>query len=416
MPPLLLPRRLRFIRRAGTCGHLIVAALLTACCTALLAPTLSVIADGLPSRRYLSALGRRAGHQHHDDVQGDDEGHRSVVKGERLRPAGASINRSQKLPWFFTNGTEWPRPSRKLVNVWPDPLSPHDDRIVAQLMYLPPDYHGNMNRTSPRTKAIMLDGPWDDFMDGRRRFLLDRCPVDDCYLYNNYKDVKKGTELAAVVFKGSYSGPPLSTKKKQVWILHLLENPLHTGYIVDEGRGIDWVASYRSDSEIVTPYSKFVLYDPNVKNIRHHYDYVQNKTKMAAWFVSNCETTNKRLEYVHELQKYIEVGKNHNVIPVVMGASRKEYRAVAPYHSYIHVDDFASPKELAEYLVLLSRNRPLYNHYFEWKGTGEFINTYFWCRLCAMLHAPPPRPETRRNQEVYRWWKDRTCTTVDRSS
>ncbi|KAH7969640.1 glycoprotein 3-alpha-L-fucosyltransferase A [Rhipicephalus sanguineus] len=309
----------------------------------------------------------------------------------------------------------------------------------------------------------MLEGPWEDFMDGRRRFLRDQCPVDDCYLYNNYNDVQRGTELAAVVFRGSYSGPSLSFKRKQVWILHLLENPLHTEYIVDEGRGIDWVASYRTDSEIVTPYSKFVLYDPLVKSIRRDYDYVQNKTKMAAWFVSNCETSNKRLEYARKLSEYIEVdvygacgphectrsqGKTcyelldkdyffylsfenanckdyitekffnalrRNVVPVVMGASREEYQAAAPYHSYIHVDDFASPKELAEYLRLLRSNPSLYNEYFEWKGTGEFVNSYFWCRLCAMLHAPPPPPETRRTMEVYRWWKNNACSTVGSS-
>ena len=25
---------------------------------------------------------------------------------------------------------------------------------------------------------------------------------------------------------------------------------------------------------------------------------------------------------------------------------------------------------------------------FQWKGTGEFINTKFWCRVCALLHDP----------------------------
>ncbi|KAH7954304.1 hypothetical protein HPB49_017344 [Dermacentor silvarum] len=56
-----------------------------------------------------------------------------------------------KLPWFFTNGTEWPRPSSKLSrlpNVWPDPQSPQDDRIVSQLMYLPPGYKGQAKSVS----------------------------------------------------------------------------------------------------------------------------------------------------------------------------------------------------------------------------------------------------------------------------
>ncbi|KAH9373311.1 hypothetical protein HPB48_018364 [Haemaphysalis longicornis] len=58
---------------------------------------------------------------------------------------------SGKLPWFFSNGTEWPRPSSRLSrlpNLWPDPQARHDDRIVAQLMYLPPGYKGQRKSTS----------------------------------------------------------------------------------------------------------------------------------------------------------------------------------------------------------------------------------------------------------------------------
>ena len=36
-------------------------------------------------------------------------------------------------------------------------------------------------------------------------------------------------------------------------------------------------------------------------------NYAMNKTKKIAWFVSNCGARNGRLQYAHELQKYIEV-------------------------------------------------------------------------------------------------------------
>ena len=35
----------------------------------------------------------------------------------------------------------------------------------------------------------------------------------------------------------------------------------------------------------------------------------QNKTKMVAWFVSNCDSWNKRLDYAQRLAKYIQVTK-----------------------------------------------------------------------------------------------------------
>ena len=71
-----------------------------------------------------------------------------------------------------------------------------------------------------------------------------------------------------------------------------------------------------------------------------------------------------------------------------MGAHPDDYRAVAPPHSYIHVDDFESPRHLADYLKLLDQNDTLYNEYFAWKGSGSFINTKFWCRfVCGAIIA-----------------------------
>ena len=66
-----------------------------------------------------------------------------------------------------------------------------------------------------------------------------------------------------------------------------------------------------------------------------------------------------------------------------MGAKLSEYEAVAPWKSFIHVDDFAGPKQLAEYLRVLDQNATLYNEYFQWKNMGEIIDTYFLCRVCA---------------------------------
>ena len=50
-----------------------------------------------------------------------------------------------------------------------------------------------------------------------------------------------------------------------------------------------------------------------------------------------------------------------------MGARPEDYAISAPYKSYIHVDDFEGPKELAEYLHKLDQDDQLYNEYFKWK-------------------------------------------------
>ena len=50
-----------------------------------------------------------------------------------------------------------------------------------------------------------------------------------------------------------------------------------------------------------------------------------------------------------------------------MGARPEDYEKSAPYKSYIHVDDFDTPKELADYLRELDQDDEKYNEYFKWK-------------------------------------------------
>lgn len=91
----------------------------------------------------------------------------------------------------------------------------------------------------------------------------------------------------------------------------------------------------------------------------------------------------------------------HDVVPVVMGAHPQDYANVLPPHSYIHVDDFRSPRDLASYLHVLDANDTLYNEYFQWKGNWKFDNGGLWCRLCGLLHA------ARNSQPPYvHWYND----------
>lgn len=63
----------------------------------------------------------------------------------------------------------------------------------------------------------------------------------------------------------------------------------------------------RRDSDIVAPYEKWVYYDSKINQVEQDQNYAMNKTKKVAWFVSNCGARNGRLQFAHELQKYIDV-------------------------------------------------------------------------------------------------------------
>jgi glycoprotein 3-alpha-L-fucosyltransferase len=91
-----------------------------------------------------------------------------------------------------------------------------------------------------------------------------------------------------------------------------------------------------------------------------------------------------------------------------MGAHPDDYKRVAPPGSFIHVEDFKGPEELANYLLKLAADDTEYNKYFRWKETGSFIDTKFWCRICSMLWDPNrPRLSVSNLNE---WWRgEGTC-------
>lgn len=92
----------------------------------------------------------------------------------------------------------------------------------------------------------------------------------------------------------------------------------------------------------------------------------------------------------------------NDVVPVVMGARIEDYDLSAPPGSYIHVDDFNSPRDLAEYLNLLDSNDTLYNEYFRYKQNYCYVDihdTKYWCRLCGLLHL-------RDRVKYVNWYED----------
>ena len=55
----------------------------------------------------------------------------------------------------------------------------------------------------------------------------------------------------------------------------------------------------------------------------------------------------------------------HKLLPIVMGARIEDYEAVAPPNSFLHVDSFSGPEELAEHLKYLDENPRAYNKHFQ---------------------------------------------------
>ncbi|XP_014229066.1 glycoprotein 3-alpha-L-fucosyltransferase A isoform X2 [Trichogramma pretiosum] len=358
------------------------------------------------------------------------------------------ISDPSKRPWYMKGGQRRPhaalrsrRSGKRLARLWPEE-NPNDDRVTNQLMFVPPDY--NRSNHEIRFKKIYIPHGMNEAKSGPDLFFQQGCPVNTCLIT---RDNPNDADL--IIFK-DYVTHVGKRNPNQAWMLYFLECPYHTQSV--KNAIVNWTATYRHDSDIVAPYERWQYHNPKVTQIPQSFNYAANKTKKVAWFVSNCHPRNQRMNYAKELSKYIQVdiygacgtlrcsrsqaqacfgmldadykfylafensncrdyitekffvnGLGHNVLPIVMGAHPVDYARAAPYRSYIHVDEFESPKELAQYLHRLDADDELYNSYFRWKGTGEFINTYFWCRVCAMLHDS--QRSHKHYKDVNEWWR-----------
>ncbi|CAI6362726.1 unnamed protein product [Macrosiphum euphorbiae] len=365
-------------------------------------------------------------------------------------------NKFENLPWYFKDGIQEPNKAEvdpttgvRISRLWPAEEKKGGDRVEEQLMFIPPNYQ---YENAPLKTILLYNGISNWMVDeGQSEFFSNDCPVNRCTISTKTKLIYS---MDAILFREEFYDPLSETGRqrssKQIWILFFLQSAYYSGFEVGNNM-INWTATYRHDSDIVIPYGRWAYFDPSVTRVEQlNKNYSLNKTKQVAMIVTNCDTDNQRLLYAKELGKYISVdvygqcerykmnkfdnflqildqdykfylafessncidyvtekffidGLQYNVLPVVMGGRREDYERMAPRRSYLHVDDFDSPKRLAEYLRKLDADDDLYNDYFRWKGTGEFIDTKFFCRLCALLHDDEAPAKHYRDLE--HWWR-----------
>eukprot|EP00095_Tigriopus_kingsejongensis_P005108 maker-scaffold161_size295871-snap-gene-1.38 protein:Tk05108 transcript:maker-scaffold161_size295871-snap-gene-1.38-mRNA-1 annotation:"glycoprotein 3-alpha-l-fucosyltransferase a" len=381
-----------------------------------------------------------------------------------LDPSDVRLPEISERPWFMPGGKLQPQAcpidpvtKQRQAELLPED-APKSDRILDQLMFYPPkgSIPENIEDSSTPLKKILLwngISSWGGTRPGRGVFLKQECPVSSCAISTSRTD---SVSADLVLFKDHFTHPTHQRPKNQLWMMYMLECPLHTQMFKIKDV-FNWTATYRSDSTIVAPYERWIYYNENVRGQDQGRNFAANKTKAVAWFVSNCGARNGRLDFAKELQKHIQVdiygscgtkrcprsssrncfdmlnrdykfylafensnckdyitekffvnGLGHDILPIVMGARPEDYKRSSPELSYIHVDDFDGPEELADYLHKLDDNDDLYNEYFKWKGTGEFINTKFFCRVCAMLHDPKIAEHQVQKpfySDVNDWWR-----------
>ncbi|XP_016424015.1 alpha-(1,3)-fucosyltransferase 9-like [Sinocyclocheilus rhinocerous] len=219
--------------------------------------------------------------------------------------------------------------------------------------------------------------------------------------------------------------PQLPRPAFQKWVWWNMESPSNSYPLPLLKDLFNLTSSYRGDSDSPVPYGRITDTTEEEKKYT-----IPKKDKFVCWVVSKFKTDFKRSQYYTELVKFINVsaygrhfnnpinGKDYSslvssckfylsfensihrdyvteklfnalalgAVPVVLGPSRENYELFIPSKAFIHVDDFPSPKELADHLKLLDQNEDLYKQYFTWREHFVSTETLFGlehaCRIC----------------------------------
>lgn len=252
---------------------------------------------------------------------------------------------------------------------------------------------------------------------------------------------------------------PKARSPHQNYVFVTKEAPI---YLFNSLRGFNnyfnLTMTYRRKSDFWIPYGDVVhkkLQElPTTGTVKKNY--AKGKTKLAAWFVSNCMSRSGRGRYVRKLKRYVQVdiyGKcgtskcprdknftcheqllnaqykfylsfensicreyvtekffqalKYDVVPVVLGGA--DYSSIAPPNSYIDALKY-SPMSLASYLKKLDKNDTLYNSFFNWKseysivdGKGFYKDAF--CNLCRRLNEGT----SGSYSNIRSWWISGQC-------
>ena len=306
-------------------------------------------------------------------------------------------------------------------------------------------------------KKLILFYNRPEWIPSNNEYLFGRCAHHACTVTDNRDLVHRADAVVVLVCRIGDSRPLVARSSGQIWIAFGLESPVHYGGHHDSPAWrsmFNWTMTYRTDSDIFYPYGFLVFRSrPPLKN---YTEIAFNKTKPVAWFVSNCNTQSRRLQYIQQLQKYIDVdvyggcGKLHcprsnendclrllnstyyfylsfenslcrdyvtekffkvfnnvNVIPVVRGGA--DYEQYFPPNTFINTADYDSPQHMATHLKNLMADTETYAAMM--KAKDNFILSGYpaepFCELCKKLH------DTEIQQKVYpdfmNWTKNGKC-------
>ncbi|XP_013072106.2 alpha-(1,3)-fucosyltransferase C-like isoform X1 [Biomphalaria glabrata] len=376
-----------------------------------------------------------------------------------------SSNVTQSLVCLGPSSLDKTRLRSELKDMGFEPAEDHEFKsqyIITPKVCLPPssvpDY---VTKGNTRTKVISCFNcpAWfnDSKLNHHNRDFRS-CEYSNCHFDVTGKF--QSTADVLVFFVGYLGNTPVPSRPVgQIWVKAFWESPVHYTYPVPYDRWknvFNWTFTYRTDSDIFAPSTLLAWRHHSLLLTDAQYlELARNKTKMAAWFVSNCDTPSQREQYVQVLQKYIEVdiygkcgnlscprsagsdcesllGKSYkfylsfenslcldyvtekvfqrlatrsHVIPVVRGGFN--YTKYLPSGWFVNAADFPNARELAVYLKGLGNDPQKYAAMLKEKDklvTLGYKNDY--CDFCEKLHTDQ---RTKIISDIKEWSHKATC-------
>lgn len=227
----------------------------------------------------------------------------------------------------------------------------------------------------------------------------------------------------------------LTRPQGQRWAWMSLEAPVFNGNLRKYADVFNMTVTYRRDADVTLPYGELLPQEAGGHPVE---DIPVNKSFLACWVVSNYRSQHKRSQVYNQLHATVPVkvygrwkrkpltsrallptisrcyfylafentiSKDYiteklwrnayqgGAVPVVLGPPIEDYKAVAPPKSFIHVDEFASLKDLGDYLQRLALDKKRYAEYFSWKQHWKVKLYTDWrerlCKICSQFDRLP---------------------------
>ncbi|KAK3102706.1 hypothetical protein FSP39_013320 [Pinctada imbricata] len=304
----------------------------------------------------------------------------------------------------------------------------------------------NVTHTADNKPKMIL---WYNLPFWLKRYSQDmnfqQCAFKSCLLSF---DKRKAKESSVILFEQYL--PKKAPKKLagQKWGFLSIEPPPGTGKLYNQVQWkdkFDWIINYHRDADFKLPYGEITKQE-HIPEIDYRGVFAE-KTKLLVTMNSNCHALSRREVYFEELMKYLPIDQygecgnmsctgdrtnqedrakchkklsarykfylafensfcedyttekyfnqirdNNFMIPVVRGSpNMKEY---IPSDTYINVNDFDSPKTLAEYLLKVGNDEKQYTVYLRNKHkykTYSERELYYrtLCSICQRIHTNP---------------------------